>query len=42
MSTPISVPRDTAARAVGAARVARQLAPAAHARHADVRIVRNG
>ena len=42
MSTTIFVPRDSAALAVGAERVARRIAEEAAARGADVRIVRNG
>ena len=41
-TTIIYVPRDSAALAVGADRVARQIEAQAHARNADVRIVRNG
>ncbi|CAN7462027.1 formate dehydrogenase [Variovorax paradoxus] len=41
-TTIIYVPRDSAALAVGADRVARQIEAQARARNADVRIVRNG
>jgi formate dehydrogenase iron-sulfur subunit len=42
MTVTLYVPRDSAALAVGAERVARRIAAEARARHADVRIVRNG
>ncbi|WPH18472.1 formate dehydrogenase beta subunit [Variovorax paradoxus] len=42
MTITVYVPRDSAALAVGADRVARQIEAQAHARNADVRIVRNG
>ncbi len=42
MTTTIYVPRDSAALAVGADRVARQIAAEALARNLPVRIVRNG
>ncbi|SDH81069.1 NADH-quinone oxidoreductase subunit NuoF [Variovorax sp. OV700] len=42
MTVILYVPRDSAALAVGAERVARRIAAEARARHADVRIVRNG
>jgi formate dehydrogenase iron-sulfur subunit len=42
MTTTVYVPRDSAALAVGADRVARLIAAEAAARNADVRIVRNG
>ncbi|RSZ41677.1 formate dehydrogenase beta subunit [Variovorax beijingensis] len=41
-ATVIYVPRDSAALAVGADPVARQIEAQAHVRNADVRIVRNG
>ena len=41
-ATVIYVPRDSAALAVGADQVARQIEAQAHVRNADVRIVRNG
>jgi len=42
MTVTLYVPRDSAALAVGAERVARRIAAEALARKADVRIVRNG
>jgi formate dehydrogenase iron-sulfur subunit len=42
MTVTLYVPRDSAALAVGAERVAQRIAAEARARHADVRIVRNG
>jgi formate dehydrogenase iron-sulfur subunit len=42
MTVTLYVPRDSAALAVGAERVAKQIAAEARARNADVRIVRNG
>ena len=42
MTVTLYVPRDSAALAVGAERVARQIAAEARTRNADVRIVRNG
>ena len=42
MTITVYVPRDSAALAVGADRVARQIEAQARARNADVRIVRNG
>jgi len=42
MTVTLYVPRDSAALAVGAERVARRIAAEARARRADVRIVRNG
>ncbi|MGJ3699904.1 formate dehydrogenase beta subunit [Variovorax sp. AFSI2.2] len=42
MTVTLHVPRDSAALAVGAERVAQRIAAEARARHADVRIVRNG
>ncbi|KQU91745.1 formate dehydrogenase [Variovorax sp. Root318D1] len=42
MTVTLYVPRDSAALAVDAERVARRIAAEARARHADVRIVRNG
>jgi len=42
MSITVYVPRDSAALAVGAERVARRIAEEAAARRADVRLVRNG
>lgn len=42
MTVTLYVPRDSAALAVGAERVAQRIAAEAHARNADVRVVRNG
>ena len=42
MTVTLYVPRDSAALAVGAERVAQRIAAEARARNADVRIVRNG
>lgn len=42
MTITLYVPRDSAALAVGAEQVAQRIAAEARARHADVRIVRNG
>lgn len=42
MTVTLYVPRDSAALAVGAERVAQRIVAEAHARNADVRIVRNG